>query len=227
LTLVLPRRATGGICDLVTAGLDTVAVRVPSHPVARDLLRRAGVPIAAPSANTSGHVSPTTAAHVDADLGAHVAMILDGGPAQHGLESTVVRVTDAGVALLRPGAVTADQIEAILGVRVLRTFAGGAAPMSPGQLESHYAPRAAVRLDAVDVAPGEALLAFGGLTPAATGPAINLSVRGDLIEAAANLFASLRALDRPEVSAIAVMPIPEHGLGEAINDRLRRAAKGR
>jgi L-threonylcarbamoyladenylate synthase len=227
LTLVLKRRPDSGISDLVTAGLDTVAMRVPSHPIARDLLRRAGVAVAAPSANRSGHVSPTTAAHVDADLGSRVAMILDGGATQHGLESTVVAVDGSGATMLRPGAVTAAQIEGVVGQRIARAFEGGAQPLSPGQLESHYAPRAPVRMNAMSVAPGEALLAFGPLSPATASPAFNLSPRGDLIEAAANLFAALRALDQPGVAAIAVMPIPEVGLGEAINDRLRRAAKGR
>jgi L-threonylcarbamoyladenylate synthase len=227
LTMVLPRRADGGISDLVTAGLDTVAIRVPSHPVARALLRRAGVPVAAPSANRSGHVSPTTAAHVAADLGSKVSMILDGGSTQHGIESTVVTLSDRAVTILRPGAITAAQLEIALGKAVARAFEGGERPQSPGQLESHYAPRAPVRLEATSVVPGEALLAFGPLPPATAGPAINLSARGDLIEAAANLFASLRALDQPNVAAIAVMPIPEHGLGEAINDRLRRSAAGR
>jgi L-threonylcarbamoyladenylate synthase len=226
LTLVLPRRADSGISDLVTAGLDTVAMRVPSHPIARELLRRAGVPVAAPSANRSGHVSPTTAAHVDADLGGQVAMILDGGPTRHGLESTVVAVDAGGATILRPGAITAEQIEAILSAPVARAFDGGNRPQSPGQLESHYAPRARVRLDATSVAAGEALLAFGPSAPATAGPAINLSPDGDLVEAACNLFAALRALDQPGVLSIAVMPIPAHGLGEAINDRLRRAAKG-
>ena len=227
LTLVLPRRENGGISELVTAGLDTVAMRVPSHPVARALLRRAGIPVAAPSANLSGHVSPTTAAHVDADLGGKVAMILDGGPTEHGLESTVVAADANGVTLLRPGAVTAEQIEAAIGQRIGRSFEGGNRPTSPGQLESHYAPRARVRLDATSVLPGEALLAFGAVVPPHGGPTLNLSVGGDLIEAAANLFASLRALDRPGISTIAIMAIPDHGLGEAINDRLGRAAKGR
>ncbi len=227
LTLVLPRKPNSGISDLVTAGLDTVGIRVPEHAIARALLLEAGVPVAAPSANRSGHVSPTTAAHVAADLGDQIALILDGGPAQHGLESTVVAITGGVVTILRPGAVTAEQIEAVTGIRVVRAFEGGDRPQSPGQLASHYAPKAGVRLNATSVEPGEALLAFGPAPIATTGPAINLSPSGDLIEAATNLFAALRALDQDCVSCIAIMPIPHHGLGEAINDRLRRAEKGR
>lgn len=227
LTLVLRRSASSAISDLVTAGLDTVAMRVPSHAVARELLRRAGVPVAAPSANRSGHVSPTLAAHVAADLGADVAMILDGGATQVGLESTVAAVEQDRVTLLRPGAITAEQIDAVIGQRTARAFEGGAQPLSPGQLERHYAPRARLRLDASSAEPGEGLLAFGPVPHATSGPVLNLSARGDLIEAAANLFAHLRALDATGVAAIAVMPIPSHGLGCAINDRLGRAAKGR
>ncbi len=227
LTLVLPRRSDCGISDLVTAGLDTVAIRVPSHPVARDLLRRAKVPVAAPSANLSGHISPTTAAHVAHDLGAKVAMILDGGATEHGLESTIVAVDGAEVTMLRPGALTAEQIEKVTGAGVGRAFDGGERPRSPGQLETHYAPHAAVRLEATSTCAGEALLAFGPSPPVAEGPVFNLSPRGNLIEAAANLFAALRALDQPHVTCIAVTHIPDAGLGEAINDRLRRAAKGR
>jgi L-threonylcarbamoyladenylate synthase len=227
LTLVLPRRADSLISDLVTAGLDTIAFRVPSHPTARAVLRAAGVPVAAPSANRSGHVSATTAAHVDADLGATVAMILDGGPTTHGLESTVVAMAAGGATILRPGAITAEAIEALLGRPVARAADGGDRPQSPGQLASHYAPRAPVRMNATAVAPGEALLTFGATVPPHVGPTLNLSSTGDLIEAATRLFAALRALDQQGVTAIAVMPIPETGLGEAINDRLRRAATGR
>jgi L-threonylcarbamoyladenylate synthase len=224
LTLVLPRKPGSGISDLVTAGLDTVAIRVPEHAIAGALLLAAGVPVAAPSANRSGHISPTTAAHVAADLGDRIALILDGGPAQHGLESTVVSIAGGVVTILRPGAVTAEQIEVVTGIRAARAFEGGDRPQSPGQLASHYAPRAGVRLNATSVEPGEALLAFGPAPIATTGPTINLSSSGDLVEAATRLFASLRALDQDGVSCIAVMPIPHHGLGEAINDRLMRAA---
>jgi L-threonylcarbamoyladenylate synthase len=225
LTLVLPQKPNAGISDLVTAGLDTVAIRVPDHEIARALLQEAGVPIAAPSANRSGHVSPTTAAHVAADLDDKLALILDGGPTQHGLESTVVAIADGVVIILRPGAVTADKIEAVTGARAARSYEGGDRPQSPGQLASHYAPKCGVRLDATTVESGEALLAFGPASIATDGPMINLSPSGNLTEAATNLFAALRTLDQPNVRCIAVMPIPDTGLGEAINDRLRRAAK--
>ncbi len=227
LTLVLPRKINSGIADLVTAGLDTVAIRVPDHAIARALLLEAGVPVAAPSANRSGHVSPTTAAHVSADLDDKLALILDGGPTQHGLESTVVAIAGGIFTIMRPGAVTAEQIASVTGVPVARAFEGGDRPQSPGQLASHYAPSCGVRLDATTVEPGEALLTFGSISIATDGPIINLSRSGSLVEAATNLFAALRALDQPNVRCIAVTPIPTHGLGEAINDRLRRAEKGR
>ncbi|MCC7250840.1 L-threonylcarbamoyladenylate synthase [Hyphomicrobium sp.] len=228
LTLVLQRRANAGVSDLVSAGLDTVAVRVPAHPVAQALLAAAGRPLAAPSANRSGRVSPTTAQHVLDDLDGRVAMILDGGATPHGLESTVLDATGDQIALLRPGAVPREAIEAVLGQALaVGSVSDDAHPTSPGQLASHYAPNAALRLDARDVRPGEALLAFGPDVPAAAGPVVNLSAGGDLVEAAAGLFAALRALDRTGAPTIAVMPIPEHGLGDAINDRLRRAAAPR
>jgi L-threonylcarbamoyladenylate synthase len=228
LTLVMRRRPEANISELVPAGLDTIAVRVPAHAIAQALLAAAGRPLAAPSANRSGRVSPTTAQHVADDLDGRVGMILDGGATAHGLESTVLDATEDSVILLRPGAVPREAIEAVLG----RPLATGPAsedahPTSPGQLASHYAPNAALRLDARDVRPGEALLAFGRDVPAATGPVLNLSPGGDLAEAAAALFAALRTLDRTGVATIAVMPIPDHGLGEAINDRLRRAAAPR
>lgn len=228
LTLVIERRASSGLSHLVSAGLDTVALRVPDHAVARGLLTAAGRPIAAPSANRSSHVSATLAAHVAEDLGSAVAMILDGGPTPHGLESTIVAVTGNDLAVLRPGAVTSEAIEAALGLAIGRPAAvtGGVRPAAPGQLESHYAPKSRVRLNATEVRAGEALLAFGLPLPT-PGPMINLSPRADTIEAAATLFAALRALDAGRPSAIAVMPIPTAGLGEAINDRLRRAASGR
>ena len=230
LTLVLSRRPESGISDLVTAGLDTIAIRVPRHPIAHALLAAAGVPVAAPSANVSGHVSPTTAQHVAEDLGGKVSVILDGGPTDHGLESTVVDVTSDRVVMLRPGAVTREQIEAVLGEPALRMDELGASkdrPRSPGQLASHYAPRAKVRLNATDLRPGEVLLAFGPPLPGSNGRCENLSPTSDLVEAAANLFAALRRLDATGAETIAVMPIPETGLGEAINDRLRRAAADR
>lgn len=237
LTLVLPRRPDSGISDLVTAGLDTIAVRVPDHAMARAVLAAAAVPIAAPSANRSGHVSATTAGHVAADFGGTdaasgrarpaPALILDGGPTEHGVESTVLDATREEIVMLRPGAVPADAIACVLGATIVRSLEGGDAPTSPGQLASHYAPSAHVRLNVTEVRPGEALLAFGADVPETNGPAINLSPTGDLIEAAANLFAALRNLDATGAVCIAVMPIPEHGLGEAINDRLKRAAAGR
>lgn len=233
LTLVARRRRESGIADLVSAGLDTIALRVPSHPVALALLAATGRPIAAPSANRSGHVSPTRAAHVVADLGERVAMILDGGDCEHGLESTVLDVSGADVRLLRLGAVTAEAIAAATGRPVTRATSashggeGDGLPASPGQLLHHYAPRARVRLDAATALPGEALLAFGGDVPPHAGPLVNLSPAGDLVEAAANLYAGLRALDDTGAAVIAVAPIPHEGLGEAINDRLARAAAGR
>lgn len=228
LTLVLPKTDTSAVSDLVTAGLSTIAVRVPAHPVALDLLRAVGRPVAAPSANRSGHVSATTAAHVAADLGDSVAMILDAGPALHGIESTILDATTAELRLLRPGAVPIEAIATILGHRPSPLPAAAPhRPSAPGQLESHYAPTAGVRLDATDVRPGEGLLAFGPCLPPHRGLCINLSPTGDLVEAAANLFSALREIDRAGVPHIAVMPIPPHGLGVAINDRLRRAAAPR
>ncbi len=227
LTLVLARRPESGIADLVTAGLDTVAVRAPANPVANELLRAAQRPVAAPSANLSGRLSPTRATDVAADLGGEVAMILDGGPAAHGLESTVLAIDGEDVVLLRPGAVTAEAIEKVIAKPLARSLEGGDRPSSPGQLESHYAPGARVRLDARDVREGEALLAFGPEVPATQGPVVNLSSTGDLVEAAASLFSALRALDATGAAIIAVMPVPMQGLGEAINDRLRRAAAPR
>ncbi|MCB1513853.1 MAG: threonylcarbamoyl-AMP synthase [Hyphomicrobiaceae bacterium] len=227
LTLVLARRPPSQLSDLVSAGLDTVALRVPDHPIARALIAAAERPIAAPSANRSGHVSPTCAAHVAADLGDKVAMILNGGDTRHGLESTVVRVIDERIVLLRPGAVTANELQDHGGAAVVRAFEAEAAPHSPGQLASHYAPHAAIRLDIDRPRAGEALLAFGPDAPAHDGPALNLSADGNLIEAAARLFGALRMLDATGVKTIAVMPIPADGLGEAINDRLQRAAAPR
>ncbi len=223
LTLVLPRQAKSTLSLLVSAGLDTVAVRVPSHPVAHALLEASGCPIAAPSANPSGRVSPTTAAHVAESLGGAVAMILDGGACPVGIESTVVDLSGDQPTLLRPGGVTAEDIEKVIG-NLETAGSDGEAPKSPGMLERHYAPGLPLRLDATEAGPGEALL---GLGPGAAGATLNLSPGGDLKEAAANLFAMMRRLDTPEHEAIAVMPVPERGLGRAINDRLRRAAATR
>ena len=226
LTLVLPRAKDSPVALLATAGLDTVAVRAPAHPLAQALIRAVGRPLAAPSANRSGAVSPTRAEHVAESLGDKVKMILDGGPCAVGLESTVLDLTTAPPTLLRPGGVTREAIEAVIGPIVMSDAipTGDAARKSPGQLESHYAPARPMRLGAREVGADEGLLAFGPVVPMGARLTFNLSPRGDLAEAAANLFAMLRALDRPDVGRIAVMPIPETGLGLAINDRLRRAA---
>ncbi|TDK43757.1 L-threonylcarbamoyladenylate synthase [Antarcticimicrobium luteum] len=219
LTLVLPLRPGHGISDLVTAGLQTLAVRVPAHPTARALLREFGGPVAAPSANLSGRISPTTAAHVLAGLSGRIAAVIDDGPCPVGLESTIVGLAGAP-ALLRPGGVAAEAIEAVLGADLVRPEAGSAIS-APGQLASHYAPAARVRLNAGSPRPDELFLGFGPMDCD-----LNLSANGDLAEAAANLFGHLHRLDargRP----IAVAPIPGDGLGAAINDRLRRAAAPR
>ena len=227
LTLVVPRRGDSGIADLVTAGLNSVAIRMPNHPVALALMAAAGRPLAAPSANRSGRLSPTRAEDVAAEFGNEVAMVLDGGACPHGIESTVVDATGESLALLRPGAVTAEAIEAVTAKPLARGGQVSTRPNAPGQLESHYAPSARVRLNATTVAPDEVLLAFGPHSLATNGPVQNLSRDGDLVEAAANLFVQLRALDATGAKTIAVMPIPHGGLGEAINDRLRRAAAPR
>jgi L-threonylcarbamoyladenylate synthase len=223
LSLVLPRKRGSAIADLVSAGLDTIALRAPSHPVARALLEAARLPIAAPSANRSGRISPTTAAHVEAELGNLPAMILDGGPCSLGLESAVLGIDGDDVTLLRLGALPREAIEKVLGRR-LASPEPDSHVSSPGQLATHYAPLTPIRLNARSAKRGEALLAFGPQVPDFAGPSLNLSPRGDLIEAAANFFAALRTLDEAGVEAIAVMPIPAHGLGEAINDRLQRAS---
>jgi L-threonylcarbamoyladenylate synthase len=229
LTLVLPKAPGCPVADLATAGLDTVAVRVPAHPTALAILTALGVPIVAPSANRSGHVSPTTAAHVLHDLDGRIDLIVDGGPVHVGVESTIVGCTGAPI-LLRPGGTPRADIEAVLGAPLAKNEMGPVhdSPLAPGMLESHYAPAAAVRLNATDLRKGEALLAFGNTLPGAQPErTLNLSPRSDLIEAAANLFGHLRALDERGADTIAVMPVPTHGLGEAINDRLRRAAADR
>jgi L-threonylcarbamoyladenylate synthase len=233
LTLVLPKAAGCTVADLATAGLDTVAIRIPAHGVARDILRAFGGPVVAPSANLSGHVSPTTAAHVQSDLTGRIDLIVDGGAVAVGVESTIVGCFETPM-LLRPGGLPREAIERVLGRRLagVPEHAGdaSAAPLAPGMLASHYAPRTPVRLDAAQIGADEALLAFGPLTVAGSEAAkwvMNLSTRGDLNEAAANLFGYLRMLDTSGAHTIAVMPVPHHGLGEAINDRLRRAAIGR
>jgi L-threonylcarbamoyladenylate synthase len=223
LTLVLPRRENCPLSLLVSAGLDTVAVRVPAHDIAQQLLTATDRPIAAPSANRSGHVSATTAQHVAQDLKEQVDLILDGGATTAGIESTVVGFSSDGPVLLRPGAIAKEQIESVIGPL---QSASGTGISSPGQLASHYAPHAPLRLNATAVESDEALLAFGPpLSRHHT--MLNLSAVRDLKEAASNLFAMLRTLDREGAKQIAVMAIPEHGLGEAINDRLRRAAAPR
>ncbi len=235
LTLVLPRRAGSRVDLLAGAGLDTLAVRVPAHPLARDLLRRAGTPVAAPSANPSGGVSPTTAAHVLDGLDGRLDAVLDGGPCAVGMESSVLDLSSPGGAvLLRPGGATAEAIEAVIGPigRPVPPAAGAATATlrSPGMLLSHYAPAAPLRTGAKEVAPDEALLAFGPPWPGA-GATWNLSPAGDTTEAAARLFSGLRWLDaevaRRGLRGIAAMPVPETGLGAAINDRLARAAAPR
>jgi len=226
LTLVLARKETSGLSLLASAGLDTIAVRAPAHAVAQALLRAAGCPVAAPSANRSGRISPTTSRHVAEELGDRVSLILDGGPTAVGVESTVLDLTGRVPELLRPGGVTLERLREAVGPIEIAGRGGEAAPRSPGRLDSHYAPERPLRLDAWQARPGEALLAFGpDEPPPGFAEVLWLSRTGDLAEAAANLFAMLRRLDRPELSGIAVTPIPEEGLGRAINDRLRRAAR--
>jgi L-threonylcarbamoyladenylate synthase len=231
LTLVVPALRRCPVCELARAGLDSVALRVPAHPVAHPLLTAVGKPVVAPSANRSGHVSPTTADHVFTDLRDRIDLVLDGGPTPLGLESTIIDCTGKRPRMLRPGTIPRGAIEELLGaVLADSSRADGEVPMAPGQLPSHYATRAKLRLDASEVGPHEALLAFGPVLPPGaerTTYVLNLSPKGDLVEAAANLFAHLRALDATDVSSIAVAPIPATGLGEAIRDRLLRAAAPR
>jgi len=218
LTLVLPRRKNSPLSLLVSAGLDSVALRAPSHPAAIALLRATGRPVAGPSANLSGQVTATMAAHVADSLGGKVDLILDAGSATLGIESTVIGFDDDRPLLLRPGAIPREEIQDLVGP----LGAPGNLIQSPGQLASHYAPRAGLRLNAGEIESGEVLLGFGDAPRAK----LNLSPSGDLHEAAANLFAMLRELDKV-ATRIAVSPIPDKGIGEAINDRLRRAAAPR
>jgi len=220
LTLVLPRLDNAPICDLANAGLDSVAIRAPGHGAAQALLTAFGGPLVAPSANPSGGVSPTTARHVSDGLGDKLDLILDGGPCTVGLESTVIAILGGRATLLRPGGLERARIEAITGP--LATAGHSDAPTSPGMLASHYAPRAAIRLNAIRGEAGEVLLGFGAI-----GGDLNLSASGDLAEAATRLFAALREMDALAPTCIAVAPIPDEGLGEAINDRLQRAAAPR
>jgi L-threonylcarbamoyladenylate synthase len=232
LTLVLPRAPDCAVAELATAGLETIAIRMPSHPVARAILRAFGRSVVAPSANLSGHVSPTSAGHVQSDLEGRIDLIVDGGPVEIGVESTIVGCF-AEPMLLRPGGLPRAAIERVLGRPLVQPPADTAIdtpqPLAPGMLASHYAPRTRVRLNATSVEADEALLAFGPLAQGAdhATAVMNLSPNGDLNEAATHLFGYLRALDATRATTIAVMAIPEEGLGEAINDRLRRAAVGR
>jgi L-threonylcarbamoyladenylate synthase len=229
LTIIVPLKAQSTIHSLATAGLDTVGIRVPKG-FAGDLIRAFGHPLAAPSANTSGKISPTSAAHVEADLGGKIRLILDAGASAVGVESTIVKVENGELRLLRPGGLPAREIERIAGKRLLRAKKASATIEAPGMLASHYAPGASVRLDASTVGADEALITFG---TAAIGGAdkakasFNLSPSGDLSEAAANLFDYMKKADASGVSSIAFAAIPDEGLGEAINDRLRRAAAPR
>ena len=220
LTLIVPAAAGCDVCELARAGLDSVALRVPAHPVALALLQACGFPLAAPSANRSGRISPTTSAHVLEEIPNGLFAILEGGPCRIGIESTILRCDEHGITLLRPGAITRDRIEALVGPLVARPE--GSRINAPGQLASHYAPRAALRLDVRKAFPGEAHLGFGAIEGD-----FNLSPSGDMAQASANLFGYLRALDALGPAVIAVAPIPEIGLGEAILDRLRRAAAPR
>ena len=229
LTLVVPAAPGCTVSDFARAGLETLGLRVPSHPLARDLLRLVGRPLAAPSANRSGRISPTLAEHVLGDLEGRIDAIVDGGPARVGLESTIVSVIDGAARLLRPGGIPREAVERVIG-GTLQARTEGAAPIAPGMLASHYAPRARVRLNASEIFAGEAALLFGASQPTGVERAartVNLSARGDLEEAAARLFGALRELDAAGVETIAVVAIPEDGLGDAINDRLRRAAAER
>jgi L-threonylcarbamoyladenylate synthase len=224
LTLVVPVAEGSRICDLARAGLRSVGLRVPAHPVAHALLAEAGRPIGAPSANRSGHVSPVSAEHVIEDLGQAIDLVLDGGPSNVGIESTIVACLDDRPRLLRPGGITREAIQELLG-QPLAVIDGRAAggPIAPGMLASHYAPRAALRLDATSLEPGEAGLDFGGRFPPGE-HVLDLSAAGETVEAAANLYSCLRRLDAGDAQTIAVAPIPPEGLGEAIRDRLKRAA---
>ncbi len=228
LTLVLPKLATSPVHPLVTAGLDTLALRMPRSDFARALIEETGRPLAAPSANRSGRISATTAADVAAELGDRIPLVVDGGPTDVGVESTIVIVEGERLVLLRPGGIASDEIEALTSVRPQPPRS--AQIQAPGMLASHYAPEAAMRLDVTEVRPGEALLAFGPDRAEGAEKAVamrNLSSSGDLREAASALFSALRELDGAGASSIAVEPIPRTGLGEAINDRLARAAAPR
>ena len=226
LTLVVPVAPGCSVSDLARAGLPSLALRVPDHPVALALLRATGRPIAAPSANRSGRVSPTLALHVMGDLEGRIDMVLDGGPTSVGVESTIIACLPDGLALLRPGGIAREHIERVLGHQI-GTARDGGAVTAPGMLASHYAPNARLRLDATSIEKDEAILDFGGRFADVQQASFDLSPSGDLAEAASHLFAFLRALDATGADVIAVAPIPHEGLGEAIRDRLARAAAPR
>ena len=219
LTLVLKRKKNCSVSYLASAGLDTLAVRMPNNPIALELIKKTGIPIVAPSANPSGRISPTTAEHVATSFGNRAPMILDGGPCSVGVESTVLLVTDKKPVMLRYGGLSVDDIEALVGP-IIRPEKDPDAPQSPGQMKSHYAPSIPLRMNAIEAEEGEALLGFGKTSNAV----LNLSEKEDLKEAAANLFSMMRQLDNGKYKGIAVMPVPMKGLGLAINDRLKRAS---
>jgi L-threonylcarbamoyladenylate synthase len=222
LSLVVPRQPDCAVCDLACAGLDTIALRVPSHPLMQQVLRAFSKPVAAPSANVSGRPSPTTASHVREEFGDRIALVLDGGPSAVGLESAVVAVTGDQATLLRLGGLNRAELEAVAGPLLAPDASAKAAPASPGMVLRHYAPRAPVRLNGCSASASEVMIGFG---PGFDGADFNLSPSGDLVEAAANLFALLRAADALNPSAIVIASIPKAGLGEAIADRLARAAE--
>ncbi len=230
LTLVVSRHVNSPLSLLVSAGMDSVALRMPAHPVARALIEAAGVGLAAPSANRSGRISPTTAQHVAEEFEGQnePVMILDGGACVVGVESTVVDCTGEIPLILRHGAITLEMLRAVIpSTQIYLATGEGFVVKSPGMLQSHYAPNLRVRLNVREVLSTEALLAYGAHVPHGAACTVNLSETGDVVEAAANLFAYMRLVDKPDYSAIAVMPIPDEGLGMAINDRLRRAAAPR
>lgn len=224
LTMVLPQQPNSPVSKLATAGLPTIALRVPNHQTAQDLMRACGLPLAAPSANRSGEISPTQAKHVEKSLGSAIDMILDGGECLVGLESTIVDLSTGRPTVLRMGGISLEQIEAVIGP-IDRFDGKKTGPIkAPGMLLRHYSPSIPLRMGIDNPKADEALLAFGADIPAGFQNILNLSASGDLLEAAANLYKFLHQLDHPSYSGIAAMPVPDHGLGRAINDRLRRAA---
>ena len=226
LTLVLPKKKSCMISLLASAGLDSLAIRVPKNKIARELIKKSGLPIAAPSANISGTISPTTAKHVLQNLPKNNVKILDGGKCKVGIESTIIDLTKKNIFLLRPGGLEISKIEKILGLKILpHKNTSPSRPKSPGQMNFHYAPRIPLRINIKRIVPSEALLSFGKHKHRSFKKELNLSFRGNLKEAASNLFKMLHALDKKKFSSIAVMPIPKKGLGIAINDRLLKASK--